>query len=249
MKKIAFYLTILFSVSLAILGGYLCFLQSNKEQSGTVICLYIVALAIGWYLSLQMHEYGHKLFGIFVGMEVKVSPYKIFSSSLGCEIAPKYAGDMRFRFILTTLGGLIVNALLLAVGIVFFCLPLDIFGGQYVAISIILRCFLPTSFYVLLINGLPFNYDSGKTDALAFIEAVKREDSYLVAEAILNVQGMVNTGVALKDIDEEMLINVPQLPEDDYNFVILTKLRADYYLVKGDKQKAEKYKARYEQLI
>ena len=67
--------------------------------------------------------------------------------------------------------------------------------------------------------------------------------------AILRVQGLVNAGVMLKDVDESMLTDVPQLPEDDINFIVLTQLRYEYYLAKGDDVTAEKYLSRFNELI
>ena len=59
----------------------------------------------------------------------------------------------------------------------------------------------------------------------------------------------MRSGTFLKDIDEGLLLDVPQLPEDDINFIILTQLRYEYYLAKGNDSEAYKYFMRYQQLI
>jgi hypothetical protein len=66
---------------------------------------------------------------------------------------------------------------------------------------------------------------------------------------ILRVQGQVNGGKNLADIDESLLFDLPQLPEDDINFIILTQLRYEYYLAKGNDSEAYKYFTRYKDLI
>ncbi len=249
MKNFVFYLTAAVAVAAAARCGYFTVTGCGETTgTGSSVCIFLVSLAICWYLSLQMHEYGHKLFGVFVGMDVKINPKKFFSSSLGCEIAPRYAGNIKPRYIAVSLGGLVVNFLLVVLGAVFMALPCNIFGDNLVAVGIVIRCFLPTSLYVFLVNAAPFEYASGKTDGCAVLEAVRGEDSYKVAEAILTVQGMVNSGIALKDVDERMLLDVPQIREDDVNFVILTNLRSEYYSARGDEKKAALYRARYEQI-
>ena len=66
---------------------------------------------------------------------------------------------------------------------------------------------------------------------------------------ILKIQGLVNGGLPLKEVDEALLLDVPQLPEDDLNFIILTQLRYEYYLAKDDDSTAYKYFLRYKDLI
>jgi hypothetical protein len=67
--------------------------------------------------------------------------------------------------------------------------------------------------------------------------------------AILKVQGQVNCGTLLKDIDESWLFDVPQLPEDDINFIILTRLRYEYFIAKDDDKRALEYYNRFNQLV
>ncbi|MDY6367106.1 MAG: hypothetical protein SPL13_01110, partial [Clostridia bacterium] len=42
------------------------------------------------------------------------------------------------------------------------------------------------------------------------------------------------------EIDSEFLFDLPQLPEDDLNFIALTDMRYNYYLDKGDFENAKK---------
>ncbi len=247
LKQFSFYAIIVISVGICIFCGYLTYVQSTEYSTGNII-YYIVGVIICWYMSLQMHECGHKLFGVFAGMDVRIKPYKIFSTSLGCEIAPKYDGSIKKRFLLTTSGGLIVNLCLLVVGIVFTFLPITALGDKFYGIEVILRAFFPTSFYIFFINILPFRYKSGRTDGLAMLEAIRGDDAFKVAEVILSVQGQINSGLTFKDLDEQQLRNVPQIQEDDAYFVILTELRYEYYKAVGKEKKAEFFWRRYESI-
>lgn len=246
MKNAIYYTIIIISIALAAWCGYFTVMQA--ESISQTIILYVVAVVVCYELSLQMHECGHKLFGLFVGMDVRFKPHKFFSGALGCEISPRHSTSLKPRFIITAVGGLVVNLALLATGIVFCVLPFDIFGDTYAVAVVILRALLPTSFYIFAVNALPLEYESGKTDVLAIVQAVRGDDTWKVAEAILTVQGLVYRGIQLKDVDEDILMNVPQLPEDDSNFVILTELRYEYYKARGNAKKAEYYKKRYEEL-
>lgn len=246
MKKITYYAILIISLALAAGCGYFTVIQSTSISS-TVI-LYVIALVVCYELALQTHECGHKFFGLFVGMDVRLKPNKLFSNSLGCEISPRHSTSLKPRFIVTATGGLIVNLALLITGIVFCFLPFDIFGESAAVAVVILRALMPTSFYVFAINALPLEYESGKTDMLAIVEAVRGDDTWKVAEAILTVQGLVYRGIPLKDVDEDILMNVPQLPEDDSNFVILTELRYEYYKARGNKEKSDFYKKRYDEI-
>ncbi len=246
MKNFTYYTIIIISAALAVGCGYFTAMQSSSVFS--TVLLYIVSIIVCYEISLQMHECGHKIFGMFVGMDVKVKPNKIFSNALGCEISPRHSTDLKPRFIITAVGGLVVNLALLITGIVFCFMPYDIFGEDLAVILVVLRGLMPTSFYVFAINALPVEYESGKTDMLAVVQAVRGDDSWKIAEAILTVQGLVYAGVPLKDVDEDLLLNVPQLPEDDSNFVILTELRYEYYKARGDAKKAEFYKTRYDEI-
>ncbi|MCD8205947.1 MAG: hypothetical protein LUD29_04980 [Clostridia bacterium] len=248
LKRIYYYAVIIISIALAVFCGVLTYNQSSDYSSRNMV-YYVVGLVLCWYASLQFHECGHKLFGLFCGMDAKVQPGRIFSSAIGCEIAPRYElPNIRKSFIVTTSGGLVTNLLLLACGIVFTVLPVSALGSAYV-LDVILRGLLPTSFYIFCINAVPCMYKEGRTDGLAILEAVRGDDAYKVAEAILKVQGVVNTGIELKYVGEASLMKVPQIQEDDPYFIILTELRAEYYKAIGNERKHEFYQKRYEGLV
>ncbi|MCD8200639.1 MAG: hypothetical protein LUD47_01020 [Clostridia bacterium] len=247
LKQIYFYAVIVVAVALAVFCGYLTYNQSADYSNRNMI-YYVLGVLICWYMSLQMHEAGHKFFGLFCGIDVRMRATRFFSSSIGCEISPRYElKDYRKSFLITTSGGLAVNLVLLAAGIVFTCIPIANFGNYYV-LNVLLRPLLPTSLYIFCINAVPCMYKDGRTDGLAMLEAIRRDDCYQVAEAIMKVQGFVNTGIELRYVGEASLMKVPQIQEDDPYFIILTELRAEYYKAIGNTKKHAFYQRRYELL-
>ena len=97
-------------------------------------------------------------------------------------------------------------------------------------------------------NAAPVEYRSGKTDGLVLCELIALSDSARVMLAVLRVQGLLNEGTALKDIDKSLLFGLPQLPEDDINFIVLTQLRYEYFSAVGDEEQAKAYLGRYNEL-
>ena len=97
-------------------------------------------------------------------------------------------------------------------------------------------------------NALPADYASGKTDGLVLTELISLDDSSRVMLAVLKVQGLINEGTSLKDVDKSLIFDLPQLPEDDINFIVLTQLRYEYFSAVGNVEEAAKYLTRYEEI-
>ncbi|MCD8308310.1 MAG: hypothetical protein LUD19_00530 [Clostridia bacterium] len=199
---------------------------------------YIVLCLIFFPLSGYLHELGHAIFGAASGMKVGFIKTNMFSTS-ACTVSPKRGGNIKKRLITTCSGGLVINFILLLWGVIALCIP---------AVNNLFSFTAPASVYLFILNAIPAEYASGKTDMLVIKEAVKNEPTAQVLTAILDIQGELATGTNLADIAEERLINLPQLPDDDYNFAMLTSLRRDYYLAKGDRQTADIYYLRLRDL-
>ncbi len=242
-KNIIFVLTIIFSLALAAACGYVAVMESTPYIGvAWAVSIYITCVLLCWVLTPILHEGGHWLFGFMAGMYVKIANVGVFSSSVCCEISPKHSKNIKGRYILTALGGLIINALFLIGGVLILCLPV------FWAIKLCYVAFIPASFYLFAVNAAPFTYANGKTDGLTVAEAIQNDDSYLVMQAVLTAQGMVNEGVPLQQVDENLLLNVPQIAEDDPAFYALTQLRLQYYQAKNDEQKTAFYANRLQQL-
>ncbi len=198
------------------------------------LIIYLVLCFVFLPLSGYLHELGHVIFGSASGMKVSMVKTNMFSSA-ACSVQPKRGGNMKRRFIVTATGGLVVNFIFLAWGVIALCVP---------QISTALSFTAPASVYYLLLNAFPAEYSSGKTDMLTIVEAAKDQPTAQVLLAVLEIQGEVAAGTPLKDIEEERLTDLPQLPDDDYNFAMLTALRYQYYQEKGDRKTADIYYSR-----
>ena len=196
-------------------------------------------------LSAVLHELGHMLFGAAV--KIKAVPGKNFLKntiinwwdSSSVKIVPKTENGLRTRIIITALGGLVVNAIFVVLGIIALCVP---------TVPIVLCALLPASFNLLALNALPLSYESGKSDGEVIKELIKDGDEAKVMLAVLKIQAQVLGGKPIEEADEEILFNLPQIREDDESFISLCELRAEYFTAKGDTENAEKWRTRFEDL-
>lgn len=206
-------------------------------------------MAISCPLSSVLHELGHMLFGATV--KIKAVPdsenFKTFLKETfldwwapsSCKIIPKTETGLRGRVILTALGGSVVNLIFIILGIIALCVP---------SVPTGLCALLPASFHLLALNALPFNFDNGKSDGEIVLELIKNGDEAKVMLAVLQVQAQVLGGKPIGEVDEKLLLNLPQIREDDLSFISLCELRAEYFTAKGDTANAEKWRTRFEQL-
>ncbi len=202
------------------------------------IPFYIACAAIFLFFASLFHELGHILFGALAKIKVKIVRLKPFSSSC-VEITPKTDKNLKRRMICTSLGGLFVNFVFIALGIVALVVP---------EVPVYLSLVLPASFYLFALNAAPLNFISGKTDGLVICELLSNSDNAKVMLAVLTVQARVLSGTPIEQTDKELLFGVPQIQEDDPAFISLTELRYEYFKALGEEEQAEKYRARFEEL-
>ncbi len=240
-SKIIFWSSLIISLALAVVCGYIFCTRVTFENSGleSVIPAYIVLLFLSIIFSDLVHEGAHLIVGLICGMGIKPDKYRIFRTS-SVNVFPKGSKGMRARMIATTSAGLIANLLCLVLGITGCCLP------EYFAVFSVL---LPYSVYIVLINAVPDQRNGAKNDGCLLFELITGADSARVMLQILRIQGMVRSGTKLSEVPEAMFFEVPQLPEDDLNFIILTQLRCEYYTQRGNDSEAYKYFLRFQDLI
>lgn len=232
MKKFTVALAIIGALLFAALLGYIYWLKYG---------LWAIAVWAAMLLALPfsslLHELGHMLFGAICKIKA-VPKFKLFGSS-SCKIIPKTDKNLKARLMVTTCGGLIINALLFIFGVV--SLSVEV-------IPVWLAFLMPANIYLYIMNAMPVQFDSGKTDGLVWLELLNHNDSAKVMLAVLTVQAQVLNGKPIEEVDEELLFGVPQIIESDESFIALTELRYEYCKAKGEQEQAEKYKARFEEL-
>lgn len=199
--------------------------------------LSIPAVLVAFIISELFHELGHVVFGAFAG--IKAIPKISLSGSSCCEIIPRTDKNLKKRVIITALGGIVFNAILVILGLVAFSVR---------QVPVWLSLPLPSSVYMIIINATPYMNKNGKTDGLVISELVKGDDNAKVALAVLTVQAQLLGGKDIKDVDEKLLFGLPVVREDEPAFISLTELRYEYKKAIGDTEQAEKLRERLEYL-
>ncbi len=210
---------------------------------------------VGFFLSIALapifHELGHVIFAKIANMEtvyVKCFCFKFsvkngkrrfsFASPFApdqTQTIPKKGGDMKSRAALYTLGGLIVEGIIL-VAVVALAVIWTIAGFENV--SFLFWGLVPYMTYLFLFNVVPAEYPLGKTD-MAIYQGIKHggdvEKNILSA---MEIQGELYEGKSYAQINEELYFDLPQLCEDEPIFLVMLDLRYHYYLEKGDMKNA-----------
>ena len=234
MKKIDLAALIIFAAigPIAWLAG--CLINCIPEYGWWTVLIVAVAVIL-LPVSSALHEAGHMIFGAMVKIKA-VPKFKLFGSS-SCQIIPQTDKNLKKRFIVTALGGLIINFLLLVFSIIAaVCLPFWV------------SVFFPSCWYLIALNALPLTYSTGDTDVNAVWNMAANEPSSQVLLSVLTVQAQVLNGKPIKDVDEKLLFDLPQIQEDDQAFIALSELRYEYFKAHGDAENAEIWKTRFEEL-
>ncbi len=230
---------IILSLALFVYCAYAVVIEYGYLGEWGFKILFTFAFMFCIFLATPVHELGHILFGACVKIKAKPKITFRLSGPSFCKIIPKTDKNLKGRIIFTTLGGLAVNLIFIIIGIIALFVP---------AVPVWLSVVLPASFYVFVLNALPLQFTSGKTDGLVILELAKNTDNAKVLLAVLTVQAQVLNGKPIEEVDEKLLFDLPQIQEDDQAFISLTELRYEYFKAKGDEEKAELWKTRFEEL-
>lgn len=209
----------------------------------------IIGFAISFALAPIIHELGHVIFALCSKMDyvyVKCFCIKIYLkdgkkrfalalpfASDETQVLPKCGGNIKKRAVRYTVGGLVFSGVYLVI-ILTAALICAAFGKWQFS----LWSLLPYTAYLFLLNALPFEYASGKTDALVYRGIKKEYGAEKNMLAAMEIQGQLYEGKRFSEIDENYYFDVPQLCEDEPLFAVMLDLRYRYYLDKGDFEKA-----------
>ena len=250
----------------ATLVGILAVTLVGNDAYGGDIWSYILYCLIGavvWALvNTLVHEWGHIRAGKknkfrFISMRVAFLLFRKekgkirldftgFSDELGStEMVPENTENLSERFVKMTRGGLIGNIVLLIISLV----PLFLTSFLPIWLYAIWAIMLPVSVYFVLGNGLPMSSDGIKNDAAVALGVKRGDDSEKVMLSLLCVHALLTEGKRPRDIEERYYVDVPQLPEDDLNYLLLLDARYVYYLDKEDYEKAKDVSARLECML
>ncbi len=235
--------------TLLLVAGFLLVFYFSWQAGMVQIVKCIIGFAMGFILSPIIHELGHVSFALIAKMDyvyVKCFCFKIYIKNgkkrLGfaspfaadeTQVMPKVGGNMKKRAGMYALGGLIYSGIFLTL----------ILGG--IALTV---CFNVTSYklwgmlpymaYLFLLNVLPFEYASGKTDALVYKGIRKDYDAEKCMLAAMEIQGRLFEGKSFAEIEEEYYFAQPQLCEDEPLYAVMLDLQYRYFLEKEELEKA-----------
>ena len=236
MKKVSFGLNLTVSLALAVLCGWLFFErgESLTDARWSLPLWYVAFLFVAVPVVDFFHELGHIIVGNLLNMGVGFPKIKFFSSS-SVSVNPKTDKGLKGRMVATSLAGIIFTLAIVIFGIVALFVP---------QIPAVCLCLLPYAVYLTINNALPFEYSGDRTDGLVAYELIFDKPEGKVLLTLLMVVAKLNKGENLEGVDESLIMDVPQICDDDAYFYVLTQLRADYYSARGDEEKAQKYQQR-----
>lgn len=204
-----------------------------------IVLLGIVGLVLCVYFGIVLHELGHLAFGLMGQMKFKslnlpfISvtdvngrlklSFSVKKSFLGvCEMFPPRFGNAGKSFALMAAGGPAGSLLMLALNVLFLVLAPYISGYLVVLFGLS----APITFAIFLENAFPMRVSGARTDGAQLLEIARGTPSSKVMVAVLAVQSAYRAGYSPAEINWISLYDdVPQLPDDDPNYLYLLSSR------------------------
>lgn len=220
---------------------------------GNLILYFVIGAVLAGLFNAFMHEFGHLIAGkknnfAFISMTVwffrwkKVGKKTEFSFCLigeesgYTEMVSKTVVDLRKRYMRMTFGGIVASLVMTVISVVPFIFASSLPERVFAVLSV----FLPVSAYYFLGNLLPMATEGVKNDGAVYFGLKKNDISSQVMTSVASIHSELLNGKTPSEIDEKYYFDVPQLPEDDLNFIMLLSARYAYYLDKGDYENAVK---------
>lgn len=214
---------------------------------GMIEC--IVGVVVGFVCAPIAHEIGHIVFAAAARMQVayaKFFCFKIFQKNgklrFGfaspfapdqTQTIPMCGGNMLSRAKKYTVGGLVFSGLLLLIIAAGAIVCAAVGSPSYKLFGI-----LPYVAYLFLLNVVPAEYASGKTDTAVYIGLKRGYAAEKNMLAAMEIQGRLYAGESFGEIDESLYTDVPQLCEDEPLYAVMLQLRYRYYLETEQMDKA-----------
>lgn len=235
-------------------------LSGKKYYYDSVVKVFLMFLAsavIFGLINAFLHELGHIVVGkkngfMILGFTVwflkwtRVKNKFVFSFAMIGEEAgytdsvPTSQDNMESRLKKMTVAGPIASFILMVLSVV----PMIFIGKiPFVVFCLISMC-LPISAYYFFGNIFPIVNEGVYNDGAVLYSLRKNTDVSKVIIALLKIQADMFNGKTPKEIDEKLYFDVPQIAEDELNFIFLLNARYNYYLDKGDNENAIKTEER-----
>ncbi len=209
----------------------------------------VVGAAVAFLLAPAFHELGHVIFATANSLQTVYCKFFCFRYARKdgkrrfgfanpflpdeTQVLPMGSEDMQSRAYAYAIGGLAVEGafllVLLTACMVCWCLG----ATAYIAVAM-----LPYAAYHFLLNLLPVEYPSGKTDALVARGIVKGEATEQTMLNVMRIHGELQVGKSFSEIEESWYFSAPQLAEDEPLYVAILDARYSYYVEKEEYEKA-----------
>ncbi len=257
-------LNFVITMALTLLALFWVIHVSNKnyqvEMVDALLKIFLGAVVAGFFHAF-FHELGHLIFGkksgfVFSSMTVWFLRWKKVKNKIKFEFCPfgDEAGytemipssdqDLSTRLKNITIGGSVFTLALTLLGI-----PALFISRLSLWIFAFWSMLFPVGVYMFFDSILPSINYGVRNDGAVLYGLKKNDDVAIVTLNILKIQSLLYNGKTPKEIDESLYFDLPQLPEDDNNFILLLNLRYAYYLDKEDYENAKKVTARLEGLM
>ena len=226
---------------------------SEPKNTGSIL----IGLALSLVLAPNFHELGHVFFAEISRMKwtyVKLFCFSFTAKKRGflvklvnpfaadqTQVIPKSGGNMKNRAIKYTLGGLIFGGgyLLLLLVAAFVAMGFGVTAAK-------LWGMIPYAAYLFLLNVVPAEYASGKTDMQVFVGIVKEEAAEQAMLAAMEIHGKLFEGYSYAEISKELFV-FSGLREDEPIWAVARELCYRKALEEGDFLKAAKELERFAQ--
>ena len=255
-----------FIVSMAVtLGGLLAIVmicnQRYMEDMVDALVKFAVGAIIAGLLNTVAHELGHYFAGrkngfVFSAMTVwffkwqKVKNKIKFSFTMMgeeagyTEMIPTSKNDLDKRLKKMAAGGYKVSFVVMLLGI-----PALFITTLPVWVFCVWSMLFPIGAYYFFASFLPASSGGVRNDGGVVYGIKNNDDASKVTINLLAIQSELFNGKTPAEIDENLYFDLPQLPEDDVNFLMLLNARYLYYLDKEDYENAKKVTERLVGLI
>ena len=224
------------AITLGALFGvvYVCNNRYSEELINAVLKLLVGAIVAG-LINTFAHELGHLIAGKSKGFKfssmtvwffnwrrvkkkIKFSLVMIGEEAGYTDMIPTSTENVDKGLKKMTLGGIIASGIFMVIGIVpFFISALPVW------VFCIWSMFLPIGAYFFFTALLPSSSGGVRNDGAVLYGLKKMDGTAKVTVNLLKIQAELYNGKTPSQIDENLYFDLPQLPEDDVNFAMLSK--------------------------
>ena len=149
------------------------------------------------------------------------------------QVLPLGSENMQNRAYAYAVGGLVASILVLLLSLALW-LSQCIRGVE----SNVLYAWVVYSAYLFLLNVLPVEYATGKTDAMVARGIRKGEPVEQTMLNVMRIQGELQAGKSYAEIAEEWYFSAPQISVEEPLYVAILEARYAYFLEKEEYEKA-----------